>query len=132
MLPLQSFYFSIADNQITENSVAEANGIKVGDVIVEINGVNISEMSHHMVHELITGFTDTFTISLSREDSEHENGFATERPASGLLSEISEATVTSNADSITDELEATKVSEEHIAELISGESEVLKEHNVIG
>lgn len=132
VFPLESFYLSIACNQITENSVAEAHGIKVGDVIVEINGVNIAEMSHHMVHELITGFTDTFIISLSREDAEHENGTVTERPASGMFSEISEATVTSNADSITDELEASKISEEHIAEIISGESEVLKEHNVIG
>lgn len=113
--------------------MAEEHGIKVGDVIVEINGVNITELSHHMVHELITGFTDTFTIGLKRDDAEHvnDNG-AVDRPASEMFSEISEMTEHSNADSITDELEATKISEEHIAELISGESEVLKEHNVIG
>lgn len=119
--------------QLTENSVAEECGVKVGDVIVEINGVNITQLSHQMVHELITGFTDTFTVGLKREGAEHVNGNETaERPASEMFSEISEATVTSNADSITDELEASKISEEHIAEIISGESEVLKDHNVIG
>lgn len=119
--------------QITENSVAEECGIKVGDVIVEINGVDISEMSHQMVHELITGFTDTFVVGLKRDGAEQTNGNgAVERPASEMFSEISETTVTSNADSITQELEASKISEEHIAEIISGESEVLKDHNVIG
>lgn len=109
---------------------------------MEINNVDITNLSHQMVHELITGFTDTFTIGVKREHDENANGidedaktqnaYPFERPASEMFSEISEATVNSNADSITGEIEATKASEEHIAEIISGESEVLKEHNVIG
>lgn len=133
------FFFTF---QITENSVAEQCGVKVGDVIVEVNNVDITNLSHQMVHELITGFTDTFTIGIKRENHENTtNGIDTannhnespiERPASEMFSEISEATVNSNVDSITGEIEATKVTEEHIAEIISGESEILKEHNVIG
>lgn len=86
-----------------------------------------------MVYELITGFTDTFTIGLKRDGVEQVNGNGVgERPASEIPSEMSEATMTSNADSITKEFEESKISEEHIAEIISGESEVLKDHNVIG
>lgn len=90
-----------------------------------------------MVHELITGFTDNFTVGVTRENDDdctespiNCNGTESiERPASEMLSEIS---VNSAADSITGELEASQVTEDHIAEIISGESEVLKDHNVIG
>lgn len=97
-----------------------------------------------MVHELIIGFSDSFVVGVEREDNFdcignpkngvspidfHAYGSHTDRPGSGMYSEIS---VNSAADSITAELEASKITEEHIAEIMSGEAEVLKDHNVIG
>lgn len=99
-----------------------------------------------MVHELIVGFGSNFNIGIVRENEEDykdfvkpiniasPNGFNeyeihTERPGSEMFSEIS---ANSMADSITEELEASKITEDHIAELMSGEAEVLKDHNVIG
>lgn len=114
------------------------------DVIVRINNVDITNMSHHMVHELIMGFSDSFVVGVEREDDfdcteNPNNGVSpidfnayeshSDRPGSGMYSEIS---VNSAADSITAELEASKITEEHIAEIMSGEAEVLKDHNVIG
>lgn len=124
--------------------MAEECGLKLGDVVVQINGVDITNMSHHMVHELILGFSDSFVIGVEREDDPDctenpKNAVSpidfnaydshSDRPGSGMYSEIS---VNSGADSITAELEASKITEEHIAEIMSGEAEVLKDHNVIG
>lgn len=115
--------------QVIEDSVAEACGLKADDVIVEINNVSIVNLSHEMVHQLIVGFSDNFSVGVKREN-EYEyvstDPSRIERPGSENFSEIS------TTDSITGELEGPKVSEDHIAEIISGESEVLKDHNVIG
>lgn len=128
---------------MTEHSSAELCGLKVDDVIVRINDVDITNLSHQMVHELISGFGDSFVVGVVRENEEDYIGQVSTndfhgydnqspvdpRPASEMFSEIS---MNSAADSITGELEASKVTEEHIAEIMSGESEVLKDHNVIG
>lgn len=93
-----------------------------------------------MAHELIIGFTDTFVVGIQREHEEEYAGSSdfnayptnVERPGSEMFSEISEATANSTIDSISGELEGPKITEDQIAEIISGESEVLKDHNVIG
>lgn len=119
--------------------------MKVDDIVVRINNVDITNMSHRMVHELIIGFSDSFLVGVEREDDFNctetpkndmfpinLNAYEShsDRPGSGMYSEIS---VNSAADSITAELEAShKITEEHIAEIMSGEAEVLEDHNVIG
>lgn len=124
--------------------MAEECGLKVDDIVVRINNVDITNMSHRMVHELIIGFSDSFLVGVEREDDFscteipkndlfpiNLNAYEShsDRPGSGMYSEIS---ANSAADSITAELEASKITEEHIAEIMSGEAEVLKDHNVIG
>lgn len=54
-------------------------------------------------------------------------------PDSQAYSDMSEMTINTNrTESVSDEIKTDEISDEHIAEMISGEAEVLKEHNVIG
>lgn len=141
---------------MTEGSIAEMCGLRVGDVIVRINYEPTIDCTHLGAQEMIMSCANTFTLGV-RRDNEVEctnaNGslFTTsscvngddveqlndeqlvERPESAVFSEFSEMTVNScGVDSISKEFETPKISEEHIAEMISGEAELLPEHNVIG
>lgn len=123
--------------------------MREGDIVVRVNYEPTIDLPHIKVQEMIMGCTNSFVLGVQRENEEEvENGFdkicceslngdtngsqTSEkivgkcRPESVAQSELSET------DSIINELGRCKVSEEHIAEMISGESEVLKEHNVIG
>lgn len=138
---------------MTENGIAEQAGLKVGDVIVRINDSPTVSLNHHDAHEIIVGCANTFVLGVIRPDEDAQNGetVPTEgapvnfevnengspgsqaRPDSQAYSEYSELTNGSNGhDSISGELEPQKMTDEQIAEMMSGEAEVLKEHNVIG
>lgn len=103
-------FFSL---QINERSAAEKCGLKVGDIIVRINNIDVTVMSHQMINEMIIDFTDCFTISVIRGCSE----FICEQDTVG----VNDFLETSIDDT-----------DETIAEIISSEAEVLKDHNVIG
>lgn len=142
--------------KVTENSIAEECGLKEGDIIVRINYEPTIDLPHIGAQEMIMSCANTFVLGIRREDEDKANGVTEpinsvlidaiqyeqhngdsahylERPQSQAFSEMSEITINScGIDSISSELETPKISEEHIAEMISGESEVLKEHNVIG
>lgn len=69
----------------------------------------------------------------AHEQAKHHDEHLAERPESAVYSEFSEVTINScGADSITKEFETPNITEDHIAEVISGEAELLPEHNVIG
>lgn len=51
-------------------------------------------------------------------------------PDSQAYSDMSEMTI--HTESVSDEVKSDEITDEHIAEMMSGEAEVLKEHNVIG
>lgn len=128
----------------------------MGDVIVRINDVPTITLNHHNAHEIIMGCANTFVLGVIRPDEEcqpangddiatngepvefdvNENGslYSQPRPDSQAYSEYSELTNGSNGvDSISGELEpAQKITDDRIAEIMSGEAEVLKDHNVIG
>lgn len=54
-------------------------------------------------------------------------------PDSQEYSDMSEMTIPTNrTESASDEVKTDEISDDHIAEMMSGEAEVLKEHNVIG
>lgn len=139
--------------QVTEGSIAEQAGLKVGDVIVRINDTPTVNLNHHNAHEIIMGCANTFVLGVIRPDESAENGeaiptegapvdfdvhengsvFSQARPDSQAYSEYSELTNGSNGpDSISGELEPQKFTDDRIAEIMSGEAEVLKDHNVIG
>lgn len=140
---------------MTEGSIAENCGLRVGDVIVRINYEPTIDITHLGAQEMIMSCANTFTLGVRREneiectetngslftmdacnngdDVAHIDEQLVERPESAVFSEFSEMTVNScGVDSISKEFEAPKISEEHIAEMISGEAELLPEHNVIG
>lgn len=54
-------------------------------------------------------------------------------PDSQAYSDMSEMTIhTNRTESVSDEVKTDEISDDVIAEMMSGEAEVLKEHNVIG
>lgn len=145
---------------MTEGSIAEECGLRAGDVVVRINYEPTIDVTHLGAQEMIMSCANSFTLGVRRENDDTEctntNGSLftsnscandddverlqqqtaeqlVERPESAVFSEFSEMTVEScGVDSISKEFETPKISEEHIAEMISGEAELLPEHNVIG
>lgn len=140
---------------MTEGSIAEKCDLRVGDVIVRINYEPTIDLTHLGAQEMIMSCANTFTLGIRRDteiecinahgslfttnscvsddDMVHNDEQLVERPESAVFSEFSEMTVNScGVDSISKEFETPKISEDHIAEIISGEAELLPEHNVIG
>lgn len=137
---------------MNEGSIAEQCGLRAGDVVVRVNYEPTIDLPHSKVQEMILGCTNSFVMGVERENEGDEanegNGpmypiddaqvqeflakIEDDRPESAVFSEFSETTINScGVDSITGEFHSPKI-EEQIAEVISGEAEVLKEHNVIG
>lgn len=142
-----------------EESIAEEAGLKVGDVIVRINDTPTSNLSHSEAHEKIMECANTFVLGVLRPD---EDGCYEEMPAeetteqvstngcngtngtpspyrqfqtpdSQAYSDMSEMTINTNhTESASEEVKTDEITDDHIAEMMSGEAEVLKEHNVIG
>lgn len=141
---------------MNENSIAEKSGLQVGDVIVRINETSTIKLDHHGAHEIIMACANNFVLGVIRPDengnvenvnvsegiptdfsvdensSEKKRHLQMQTPDSQAYSEITEMTINSNGmDSTKTELDEN-ITDEHIAEMMSGEAEVLKEHNVMG
>ncbi|XP_037047059.1 uncharacterized protein LOC119081915 isoform X2 [Bradysia coprophila] len=148
--------------KVREGTIAEEAGLKVGDVIVRINDTPTSNLSHSEAHEIIMECANTFVLGVLRPDEDgcladspvegtnelqgneqpQTNGFTNgthgtpspyrqfQTPDSQAYSDMSEMTI--HTESVSDEAKTDEISDEHIAEMMSGEAEVLKEHNVIG
>lgn len=95
--------------KVYENSVAEKSGLKVGDEIIRMNDIDVTVLNHQEVHEIVSSLTNSFEASIIRESDSVIN-----EPNSAEVESITDAT------------------EKHIAEIISAEAELLKDHNVIG
>lgn len=145
-----------------EASIAEEAGLKVGDVIVRINDAPTSNLSHSEAHEIIMNCANTFVLGVLRPDedgcgdeipTEGTNEQVTpncctgtngthgtpspyrqiQTPDSQAYSDMSEMTIQTNrTESASEEVKTDEITDDHIAEMMSGEAEVLKEHNVIG
>ncbi|KAG4078071.1 hypothetical protein HA402_002122 [Bradysia odoriphaga] len=148
--------------KVREGTIAEEAGLKVGDVIVRINDTPTSNLSHSEAHEIIMECANTFVLGVLRPDEDgcladspakgtnelesneqpQTNGFTNgthgtpspyrqfQTPDSQAYSDMSEMTI--HTESVSDEAKTDEITDEHIAEMMSGEAEVLKEHNVIG
>lgn len=139
-----------------EGSIAEEAGLKVGDVVVRINDTPTSSLSHSEAHEVIMECANTFVLGVLRPDedgcyeetpAEETNGLNDtngkpgtpspyrqfQTPDSQAYSDMSEMTINTNrTESASEEVKSDEITDDHIAEMMSGEAEVLKEHNVIG
>lgn len=89
--------------KVCENSAADKGGLRVGDVIMRIN--NVDESNQHMLHELNNSLTKCIIVQVNRQHKD-------------------------NLEDTLDAIETT--TEECIAEIISGEAELLENHNIIG
>ena len=136
---------------MTEGSIAELAGMKVGDVIVRINDDAASQLSHNDAHEVISHCGNNFFFGVMRESEDAtvdhvetaipiQSEDMADQNQVGSVPEISEECCESVCDScqideptcLNSESQQEKLSDEAIAELISSEAEVLKDHNVIG
>lgn len=107
-----------------------------------------SNLNHNEAHEVILKCGNNFVMGILRPDEEatvddseschNENGLSPfqqiQTPDSQAYSEFSALTTdTTRTESRSEDVaHPPEISDDHIAELISGEAEVLKEHNVIG
>lgn len=98
--------------------------MKCGDVIVKLNGVNVTTLRHIDIKDMISNFTNNFEISVQRE---HVKSIDDVQDVD-LFEEcqIEKGEVVCRNDEINDNID------DHIAEIMSGEAEILKTHNIIG
>jgi len=62
--------------QVRRRSVAERAGVKVGDVVLAINDVNTSSLTHRQMLELISHHQLTLHLTLSRSGEVHSFSIA--------------------------------------------------------
>lgn len=129
---------------------------------MRINDSPTSNLSHSEAHEIIMECANTFVLGVLRPDEDgcceempaeesneqiSTNGFGgtngthgtpspyrqIQTPDSQAYSDMSEMTIhTNHTESASEEVKTDEITDDHIAEMMSGEAEVLKEHNVIG
>lgn len=54
------------DLQVTEGSLAECMGLKVGDVVVRLNDQPISNLTHGQAHEALLHAGNNFVLGVQR------------------------------------------------------------------
>lgn len=94
-ISLFTFYLKVCDN-----SIAEINGLRVGDIITHINGIKFMDLSQ--LHNALL-VNEEIEFCIHREE------------------------IFQN-----DSNNSTFSFDDHIADIISAEAELLKEHNVLG
>lgn len=138
----------VVDLQVVESSIAQASGLQEGDVVVRINDDPTIEMTHEDAHVKLIAAGDSFVLGVLRwaitfplsaadiKNLSHKN----ERRATDVLAQQEAASVASleqeetemQQEQIDKIIPDKPVTDEEIAELLSGEAEVLKEHGVLG
>ncbi|XP_011183650.2 microtubule-associated serine/threonine-protein kinase 2 isoform X2 [Zeugodacus cucurbitae] len=152
------FQFPLTVVKVSEGSIAEEAGLREGDVIVRINDTATSPLAHDEADKVIRHCGNVFYIGVQREGEEElvskmfpiygGEGSATPQtfgdvsgrkspiprqledaaePQTDILPELPE-----RPSSVLSEQTEIKLVEEEIAAVLSGESEVLKEHDVLG
>ncbi|CAG9802844.1 unnamed protein product [Chironomus riparius] len=125
------FEIPLTVSRVVEGGIAHRAGMLEGDVVVRINDNPTINMSHESAHDELVAAGDEFTVSVLR---------ATNLLADGSAVDATEQQDTTVADADTkqeqeriDKIIPDKpVTDEEIAELLSGEAELLKEHGVLG
>uniref|UniRef100_A0A1B0DN69 Uncharacterized protein n=1 Tax=Phlebotomus papatasi TaxID=29031 RepID=A0A1B0DN69_PHLPP len=139
------FDYPLTVIKVTEGSLAATVGMKVGDIVVRINDTPASNLSHLDAHNVLLAAGNNFMLGVLRENEEdHDQQVLNTEPVAPEKppAEISPPTITAPVDEaiieepaleqVEEKLKDDIVSDDQIAEIISSEAEVLKEHNVIG
>ncbi|XP_018793530.1 PREDICTED: RE1-silencing transcription factor isoform X3 [Bactrocera latifrons] len=152
------FEFPLTVVKVNEGSIAEEAGLCEGDVIVRINDTATSPLTHEEADKVIRHCGNVFYIGVQREGEEQLVPkmfpvYGAERPTtpptfidvSGRKSPIPPQLeddvvlqteilpeLPERPSSVLSEQTEIKLVEEEIAAVLSGESEVLTEHNVLG
>lgn len=133
--------------KILPGSIAEAAGMHMGDVVVRINDIPTSDMSYYDAHQLLACAGNQFVLGILRaREVTPSQRLIKEKTPSGEVEYINTSpkpfwtpnTMTSPSLGLSregheePEVPAAPITDEQIAEVLSGEAEVLKQHNVIG
>lgn len=146
--------------RILPGSIAEEVGMQIGDVVVRINDIPTSNLSYYDAHQLLACAGNRFVLGILRAreippqqravvkertpgtvgDVEYINRtpkpFWTPSSATNISSYMANQPVasatTAEEEEIEEKIPDVPITDEQIAEILSGEAEVLKQHNVIG
>ncbi|KAI9588220.1 calponin homology domain-containing protein DDB_G0272472 isoform X2 [Glossina fuscipes] len=150
------FEFPLTVIKVNEGSLAEEAGLRAGDVIVRINDTATLPLTHEETDKLIRSCGNVFFLGISREDEVEEvlenemqlsatNEYAVQSEAKSLL-EVPDVIATVHHESDNEYLSEQddrpcsalsedterKMVEEEIAAVLSGETQMLSDHNVMG
>ncbi|CAO1388389.1 unnamed protein product [Diamesa serratosioi] len=124
------FEIPLTVSRVVENGTADRAGMMEGDVVVRINDLPTINMSHEEAHLALVAAGLNFEMGVLRasnvllEGSEEPQQQQQQVPISGELQK--------EQDRIDKIISDAAVTDEEIAELLSGEAEVLKGHGVMG
>lgn len=143
--------------RILPGSIAEEVGMQIGDVVVRINDIPTSNLSYYDAHQLLACAGNRFVLGIlrAREIPPQQRAVVKERTP-GTVGEVEyinrtpkpfwgtgdsstlsttytgTTTVSTEEKEIEEKIPDVPITDEQIAEILSGEAEVLKQHNVIG
>ncbi|XP_055523871.1 uncharacterized protein LOC129717759 isoform X3 [Wyeomyia smithii] len=130
--------------KIVPGSIAEAVGVRVGDVVARINEIPTNNLSYYDAHQLLACAGNSFVLGIVRaHEVPAQQRAVKENTPCGEVEYINTSpkpfwtpstnrTQTSEESEIEARISDAPITDEQIAEILSGEAEVLKQHNVIG
>ncbi|XP_021713059.1 PDZ and LIM domain protein Zasp isoform X6 [Aedes aegypti] len=132
--------------KIIPGSIAEEVGMYLGDVVVRINDIPTSNMSYYDAHQLLACAGNRFVLGIlrAREIPPQQRAIVKEKTPCGeadfnsmpkpfwSAGAFGGAPQTKEEREIEQKISDVPITDEQIAEILSGEAEVLKQHNVIG
>ncbi|KAF2901929.1 hypothetical protein ILUMI_04253 [Ignelater luminosus] len=130
--------------KVTEGSIAENVGLQVGDIAVKINDYNVEKLTHAEAHDVILNAGQEFILAVRRSDlfDDIQDDERYNEEVSNIMEGTLERETISSFESLGAQMKSSaviekrnlnlEVTDEQIAEVISGETEVLPEQNVLG
>lgn len=132
--------------KIIPGSIAEEVGMYLGDVVIRINDIPTGNMSYYDAHQLLACAGNQFVLGIlrAREIPPEQRAIVKEKTPSGepdfnsmakpFWSHVnfSGSPQSREEQEIEQKISDVPITDEQIAEILSGEAEVLKQHNVIG
>lgn len=99
----------------------------MGDIVLKLNGIDVTILKHAEISEMIANFNNNFEVSVLRTLVESDG-----IPESSSIEENVNYNDYGKNGGVYDDDSKNDNIDEHIAEIMSGEAEILKTHNVIG
>ncbi|XP_018330476.1 titin-like isoform X2 [Agrilus planipennis] len=117
--------------KVKEGSLAEEAGLLVDDVIVKINGIPTAGLAHEEVHDVIVEAGNELDLVLHRTEKQYDN---LEEQDDVIINKEVVLQNLRNLELQNEDIaeRSQEVSDEIIAEVISGQSELLPGEDVIG